>query len=43
VVEGARKAAASSLEIGKDAVPPLGVQDTEALSEEPFVIHADPC
>jgi hypothetical protein len=43
VIEGAWKAAAAALEIGKDAVPPLGVQDTEAPSEEPLVIHADLC
>jgi hypothetical protein len=33
VVEGARKAPAAPLEIGKDAIPPLGVQRVEALSE----------
>jgi hypothetical protein len=39
VVEGARKAAAAPLEIGKDAITPLGVQRVEALSEEALVIH----
>jgi len=28
VIEGARKAAAAPLEIGKDAIPPLGAQRT---------------
>jgi hypothetical protein len=42
VIEGARKAAAAPLEIGKDAIPPLGVQRTEALSEETLVIHGGP-
>src|SRR5882762_7633517 len=43
VIEGARKAAAAPLEIGKDAIPPLGAQRTEALVEEALVIHAGPC
>ena len=40
VVEGAREAAAAPLEIGEDAVPPLGAQRIEALFEEALVIHA---
>src|SRR5438132_1149327 len=43
VIEGARKTPATPLEIGKDAIPPLGVQRAEALSEEALVIHAGPC
>jgi len=39
VVEGAREAAAAPLEIGEDAVAPLGAQRVEALTEEPLVIH----
>src|SRR6202022_5145334 len=42
VIEGAREAAAAPLEIGKDAIPPLGVQRTEAVFEEALVIHGDP-
>jgi hypothetical protein len=42
MVEGARKAAATPLEVGEDAVPPLRVQCTEALSEEALVIHNGP-
>jgi len=42
VVEGPRKPPASPLEIGKDAVPPLGAQRVEALSEEALVIHVGP-
>jgi hypothetical protein len=38
MIEGARKAAAAPLEIGKHAIPPLGAQRTEALLEESFVI-----
>ena len=43
VIEGARKAAAAPLEIGKDAISPLGAQRIEALFEEALVIHAGPC
>jgi len=39
VIIGARKTAAAPLEIGKDAVAPLGAQRVEALFEEAFVIH----
>src|SRR5206468_7969724 len=42
VIEGARKAAAAPLEIGEDAIPRLGAQRAEALSEEALVIHAGP-
>src|SRR5258708_8075 len=42
VIEGARKAAAAPLEIGKDAIPPLGAQRTETLSEKALVIHGGP-
>src|SRR6266404_4325301 len=42
VIEGAREAAATPLEIGEHAIPPLGVQRTEALSEEALVIHGSP-
>ena len=39
VIEGARKIAAAPLEVGEHAVPSLGAQHLQALSEEPFVIH----
>src|SRR5205809_2815627 len=39
VIEGAREAAATPLEIGKGAIPPLGVQSVETLSKEALVIH----
>jgi hypothetical protein len=39
---GPREAAAAPLEIGKDAIPPLGVQRTETLFEVTLVIHAGP-
>ena len=39
VIEGARKAAAAPLEIGEDAVAPLGAQRVEALFEKAFVVH----
>jgi hypothetical protein len=42
VIEGARKAAAAPLEIGEDAIPPLGAQRAEALSEKALVIHGGP-
>src|ERR1700731_349793 len=42
VIEGARETAAAPLEVGKDAIPPLGVQRTETLSEEALVIHGGP-
>jgi hypothetical protein len=41
VVEGARTPPAALLEIGEDAIPPLGAQRFEALLEEALVIHAD--
>src|ERR1700737_2540657 len=42
VIESARKPTAAPFEIGEDAVPPLGVQCIEALSEEALVIHGGP-
>jgi len=42
VIEGTRKATAAPFEIGKHAVPPLGAQRVETLSEEALVIHAGP-
>jgi len=39
VVIGARKAAAAPLEIGEDAIAPLGTQHLEPLFEETLVIH----
>src|SRR5262249_40117849 len=39
VIKGPRKAAAAPLEIGKDAVAPLGAQRIETLFKEAFVIH----
>src|SRR5262249_53657448 len=42
VVEGTWKAATATLEIGKGAIPALGVQRTETLSEEGLVIHGGP-
>src|SRR5438132_7663236 len=39
MIESAREAAATPLEIGKDAVAPLGAQRIEALTEEGFVVH----
>jgi hypothetical protein len=39
VVEGARKAAAAPLEIGKDAVATLGAQPVELPLEKAFVVH----
>jgi hypothetical protein len=39
VVIGAREAATAPLEIGEDAVPPLGMQRTETLSEKAPAIH----
>jgi hypothetical protein len=41
VIEGAREAAAAPLEIGKHAIPPLGVQLIQALFEKSFVIHPE--
>jgi len=35
VIEGAREVAAAPLEIGEDAVPPLGAQPIQALFENP--------
>jgi hypothetical protein len=43
MVEGARKPPAAPLEIGKQTIPPLGMQCVEALSEKALVIHAGPC
>jgi hypothetical protein len=43
VGEGARKATAAPLEIGKDAVAALGAQRIETLSKEAFVIHQPEC
>jgi hypothetical protein len=42
VVEGAREAAAAPLEIGKDAISPLGAQRIKALLEVVLVIHDGP-
>ena len=42
MIEGARKPATAPLEIGKDAITPLGVQCTEAQFEVALVIHAGP-
>src|SRR3954452_7917109 len=42
VIIGARKPTAAPLEIGEHAVPPLGAQRTETLSEEALGIHAGP-
>ena len=39
MIEGARKTAASPLEIGEDAIPPLAAQRLDALFKEAFVIH----
>ena len=39
VIEGARKPAATPLEIGKDPVSSLGAERIEALSEKAFVVH----
>src|SRR6266446_1408995 len=39
MIEGARKATATPLEIGKDAVAPFRAQRVEALTEEGFVVH----
>src|SRR6266568_9347972 len=42
MIEGAREAPATPFEIGKDTIPSLGVQCTEAPSEKALVIHAGP-
>src|SRR6267154_5446407 len=42
VIKGAREAAAAPLEVGKDAIPPFGMQRTETLSEKALVIHGGP-
>jgi len=39
MIKGARKPAAAPLEIGEDAVPPLGAQRLQALFEEAVVVH----
>ena len=42
MIIGAREAAAAPLEVGKDAISPLGAQLTETRSEEALVIHPGP-
>src|SRR5260370_16489826 len=42
VIESERKAATAPLEIGEDAIPPLGAKLIEALFEEDFVVHGSP-
>jgi hypothetical protein len=39
MIEGARKAAATPLEIGEDPISPFGPKRLEALLEERFVVH----
>src|SRR5215472_8846543 len=41
VIKGTRKTTATPLEIGKDAIAPLGKQPLQALFEKAFVVHHD--
>jgi hypothetical protein len=41
VIECPRKSAATPVEIGEDPIPSFGMQRTEALFEEAFVIHCE--